>query len=135
MGPRPLASATAGDTAHGMTPHVWCTSPNAPGFASGSVTMAYSNAYSGPAAVALQGGQGPYAATPRLEYFMTAPSLTGYAALLNGEALTLNADGSLRAGWAAGQAVDAPGAPLVLPPLSYGFVVFPAAGVAACAGV
>ena len=73
MGLRPLASSTAGDDENALAMHVWCTSPNAPGYEGGSVTVAYTNAYSGPVEIEVEGGKGAYAPEPRVEYFITAP--------------------------------------------------------------
>lgn len=87
--------------------------------------------------VTLQGSRGPFTLAPRYEYFLTAPgtNLTSYEVLLNGELLTLEADGTVGEGFLNGTEVtaeDQAANQMLVPPLSYGFILLPAADVSLC---
>ena len=105
------------------------------GAVNGSVTLAYVNLSPGHAytvnATAMGGASGAaIPLTPRGEYLLTASSLTSSVVKLNGAPLTYNGPGTgpaLTPVW-----VDDPLQALVIPPRSYGFVVLPDAGAAAC---
>jgi len=141
MGRTVLGSVVSSAASANLVAHVWCASPTAPGSGLGAVTVAYINAGNGSATLSLSGAGGmAYATTPRHEFFLTAGSqgydgLTGYAIHLNGaqERLKANADGSLPASFlsSAGRLVTRSDV-LIVPPLSYGFVVLPAAAAPAC---
>lgn len=139
MGRGVLSSVlVSGDTEQRATAHVWCAAASA-GAPPGAVALAFTNGHFEPVAVALSAGVDTPSWPPRsrIEYVLTADpaagGLTGHGALLNGARMRVEDDGSLFPGWGEGRRVDGP-APLVVPPLSYGFVVFPDAGAAACGG-
>jgi len=140
MGKVVLSSTLSGDSSSLFTAHVWCSAAGAPG----AVTLAYTNAYEVPVSITLGGESGAYALTPRSEFFLSGDELTDYPIYLNAEQgaskaerdaarLRVNRDGSLPRGLVTpeGRLVsDATG--LVVPALSYGYVVLHAAGVAVC---
>jgi len=125
-----------------VTIHAWCTPPK---FAkAGSITISYviasSNAFT--LEVPTLGSL-----VPRMEYTLTSSaeeyysprdrmdalpaSLFDDAIFLNGERMNVDANGRLPQYPIQGKTVNSPAAP-VLPAYSYGFIVFPNAGVAAC---
>lgn len=121
--PATLAAAPAvNDT---LAVHAWCAAGGG-----GAVALAFVNL--APAAVELALAGVPAAAV-RTEFFLTPPggNLTADALLLNGEAWGVDAAGRLPQLPVPGRAVQ--GSPIFLPPTSYGFLVLPAAGAAACA--
>lgn len=84
--------------------------------------------------MALQDSRGLLPMVPRVEFFLTAPdnNLTSYETLLNGEILALEADGTIGEGFLNGTEVPLGGSALLVPPLSYGFVVLPSADLSVC---
>jgi len=124
--------------------HAWCSASGSGG-GGGGVTLAYVNTAGSSLTVNSIGGAagGSYPLTPRREYFLTGTSatgplaaetaLTGYSIYLNGALLSVAADGSLPDTLKSPRGrLQAQAKALELPPLSYGFVVFPQAGAAAC---
>jgi len=127
-----------------VTMHAWCTPPK---FAkAGSVTISYVIASSDPFTLAV-----PTLGSlvPRIEFTLTSSAeeyfapreyvegeglpatLFDDAIYLNGMRMTVDANGLLPQNPIQGKTVNSPAAP-VLPAYSYGFIVFPNAGVAAC---
>ena len=150
MGRTVMSNSLSGDTASLFTSHVWCSADTAPGAGPGAVTLAYTNAYNTSVAVDLASSASgvPYAAFPRSEFFMTGESLTDNPLYLNvppgassierrAYLLRVQQDGSLTTELQSpvGNLITDAHTPLVVPPQSYGFVVFHAAGVGLCSGV
>lgn len=132
VGTAVLASALAsGDPSVSATvdAHVWCGTGGHP-------VVTYFNA--NPAAVELQLPAG-VPASPRTEFLLTSgaagydpTALTGDRIFLNGNLLSADASGALSPPFPfPGRAVPSGG--LVLPPLSYGFLVLEGAATPACA--
>jgi len=96
-----------------IDPHVWCGSKK------GTVVFVYSNAHTTEVHVTSVSG---LSLSPRTEYFLTAPSLTADEIHLNGKKMTVGDDAILPEYPIPGNAATS--SPLVLPPSSYGFVVF-----------
>lgn len=106
----------------------------AAGGARGGVTVVFANFDPAPAPVALALVGGAPLGGDRHEYVLTAGDGAGLASkvlALNGAALAMSEHLSLPA---FPPAVAPASAPLVLPPLSYGFLVLPEAGAPACTG-
>jgi heparanase 1 len=140
-------SAVGASAPSDFTAHIWCSNPSAPGAAAGgAITVAFINANGAPAYITSlsstqSGRQLPL--VPRREYILTAAAgtepfggLQGYGILLNGEAMSVNVDGSLPSYLSSpqGRLVGSRITRLTLPAYSYGFVSLLAAGVALCPG-
>jgi hypothetical protein len=128
--------------------HVFCAKGAE---AMGGIVLTYLN-MQGAALVLAVAQLPPAALAPRNEYVLTSaaaaapeapgaasrrvadwpPSLTADAVFLNDVQLATNADGSLPAWPIPGRQVADPAQPIILPPWSYGAIVFPAAGAQAC---
>jgi len=116
VGLMPLGNVTlGGDAAEvgDIDPHVWCGSKK------GTVVFIYSNGH--PSDIHLTSVSG-LNLTPRTEYILTAPSLDADEIHLNGQQMTVGTDAMLPQYPVPGK--DATTTPLVLPTMSYGFVVF-----------
>jgi len=87
---------------------------------SGAVTLTVIN----PASVAVPLVLSGLSSLQREEYMITAQSLSSKVVMLNGKSLFINSDGTLPPM----NGVTASGQP-ILPPHSYGFLVFPNGGV------
>jgi len=105
--------------------HAFCASSS---LSSPGIVLVYINLAAAPVALSLGGGLAP---APRVEFLLTAPdgNLTADALLLNGAALTVDAEGRL-------PSLPLPGNPVVagdiqLPAQSFGFLVLGAGGGAA----
>jgi len=100
------------------------------GSSAGAVVLALANLLPSGAALRLDG----LAAAPRVEYILTAPTLTGTDVLLNGAPLRPHPapNHSLPDVAAMGRAVAAPADLVLLPPHSYGFIELPDARARAC---
>ena len=94
----------------------------------GAVVLVLVNLLPSEAALRLDG----LAAVPRVEYILTAPTLTSADALLNGVPLRTTLNHSLPDVVAMGRSVVAPVESMLLPPHSYGFVELPDARARAC---
>lgn len=137
MGTRVLSSQAEGDASSNFAAHVWCANSSAPGYVSGAVTIAFTNGINSYVEVSMQGSKGNFAMAPRMEFILTAPgtNLTSTEVLLNGQPLVLEADGTVGEGFLNGTEVgtdDPNSQQLLVPPLSYGFVVLSAADVSLC---
>jgi len=125
-----------------VTIHAWCTPPK---FAKvGTITISY--VIASPDTVTLNVPT-LGSLVPRMEYTLTSSAEEYYAPrdhvealpatlfddaiFLNGVRMTVDANGLLPQNPIQGKTVNAPAAPVLLP-YSYGFIVFPNAGVAAC---
>ena len=148
MGAQVLASTVAPSSAGSFAAHVWCAAPTAPGAGPGAVTVAFINAANTPSSVQVAGADGGYALSPRSEFILTGDSLTDSVVYLNAPAgaskmeraaarLHVNKDGTLPDSLAmpTGRLVVDGATQLLVPPLSYGFVVLPAANAPACSSV
>jgi len=116
VGFMPLGNVSlAGDVAEidDVDPHVWC------GAKKGTVVLIYSSAHATP--INLTGING-INISPRTEYFLTAPSLTADEIWLNGKQMTVGTDAMLPQYPVPGNVATT--TPIVLPPNSYGYVVF-----------
>lgn len=131
MGSVALSTTAAGDApvVGNVSAHVWCTAAAAAAGA-GAVTLAFANPTASAVAFAIGGVPG----APRVEFVLTASSLTADVVLLNGTPLAVDAGGELPASPLPGVAVPAGAPDFVAPPLSYGYVTYTAAAVPACAG-
>jgi hypothetical protein len=130
-----------------MSFYAWCAGPDAGGSA-GAVTIAYTNPTDDYAALTVEaldpaprvawalastadasdvGSEGESAAAAAAP----PPSLASDVVFLNGAALGVDPEGRLPAYPIPGRAAEA-GAPWQAPPWSYGFLLYPAAAVAAC---
>jgi hypothetical protein len=125
--------AVAGDAGSGVLVYAYCAR-SAPG---GAVLVTAINTLATPQALRFaQAGSGAaIAAAPRTEWVLTAlgGDLSSTTPVLNGGGapLRLGEDGS--APGMPGREVGVGGEGVVLPPLSQGFFLLPAAGAAACA--
>ena len=147
MGVQVLSSSVTGTGS--FAAHVWCAASTAPGAGPGSVTVAYLNAMDAPTTFQVVGGNGvAYALSPRSEFILSGDSLTDSTIYLNaGSAATklersaarlrVNKDGTLPDALAmpSGRLVADGATQLLVPPLSYGFIVLPAANAPACSAV
>ena len=147
MGAQVLSSSVVGTAS--FAAHVWCAATTAPGAGPGSVTVAYLNAVDAPTTFHVVGTDGvAYALSPRSEFILTGDSLTDSVIYLNaGSAATklersaarlrVNKDGTLPDSVAmpSGRLVADGATQLLVPPLSYGFIVLPAASAPACSAV
>lgn len=120
-----------------------CTSPDAPGYSAGAITLLLINLSNSTAAQPGQlttTEQANLLSLPREEYILSSACgdtdtadervlLACREMLLNGRLLALTPDGQIPPLEA--QLVNA-GVPLVINPLSYAFVVFPSANAASC---
>jgi len=93
--------------------HVWC------GTKKGSAVFVYSNGHGSNIHLTSVSG---LMLTPRTEYILTAPSLTADEIYLNGKLMTVGKDAMLPEYPISGSVSTT--TPLVLPSMSYGFVVF-----------
>jgi len=126
------------------TIHAWCTSKKYNQYKPGSITISYVVGWNEPVTLTVPTLK---SLTPRIEYILTS-SATEYfyrtesrnavpatlfddAIYNNGELMTVNANGLLPNYPIPGKTVNTD-TPLVLPPYSYGYIVFPNAGVTAC---
>lgn len=132
--------------------HMWCTSTRVRG-SPGSVTLAYINFNDSDVSLAVSGT----ASVPRTEYMLT-PTADSYTAsrvkragsqasadgappttlqndeiYLNGQQMTVGADGILPEFPILGNTVTDPSQALVIPAYSYGFITFDGAGATVCA--
>ena len=123
-----VSTATTPKVNSTLAVHAWCSNKMAA--PAGSVTLVYINVASTPVSLALGGG---LATLPRTEFIMTAPGgdLTADGALLNGVLLSVDGAGKLPAQPIPG--VAGAGTLITLPSESYGYIVLPGAGAAACA--
>jgi len=115
-GRMPLGNVTlSGDAAEiaDIDPHVWCGSKQ------GTVVFVYSSAHGTDINLTSVSGIN---ITTRTEYFLTAPSLDADEIHLNGKIMTVGTDAMLPEYPIPGN--DATSTPIVLPPNSYGFIVF-----------
>jgi heparanase 1 len=150
MGSQVLASTVTPSAAGSFAAHVWCAAPTAPGAGPGAVTVAFINAATTPASFQVVGADGAaYAKSPRSEFVLTGDKLTDSVMYLNAPAgalskleraatrLRVNKDGSLPDSLVmpTGRLVSDAATQLLVPPLSYGFMVLPAANAPACSGV
>ena len=147
MGQEVLSSSVTGTGS--FAAHVWCSASTAPGAGPGSVTVAYLNAMDVPSAFQVVGADGAaYALSPRSEFILTGDSLTDSVIYLNAAStisklersaarLRVNNDGTLPDSIAmpSGRLVADGATQLLVPPLSYGFIVLPAAKAPACSAV
>ena len=133
VGSRVLRSNYAAPNASEWDSHVWC------GREAGTLVISYFSMSSAPIEIRLPQLGNAYIA-PRSEFWLTStataasrmhgpyvgrPStLTDDAMYLNGELMTLNADGSLPVAPIPGRVVSNATEPIVAPPWSYGFVLF-----------
>lgn len=120
----PLGSVSvSGNTSEidDIDPHVWCGSKK------GTVVFIYSNAH--PTDIHLTSVSG-ITISPRTEYFLTAPSLDADEIYLNGVQMTVGTDALLPQYPIPGNVVST--TPIVIPAMSYGFIVFNA-DIPACA--
>ncbi len=154
-GTRVLTSKYSAPNSSAWDSHVWCSSGQH-GVTPFAPVLSFLHMAASEDTVQTDGLQ---SAVPRTEFFFTSSSesssssstsrtrgsgsgigsvgdlpssLFGDESFLNGQPLTVSADGSLPAFPFAGRRVTDPAAPLVVPPFSYGFVVFDAVMVAAC---
>jgi len=131
------------DASSNTTIHAWCTSKKFNQYKPGSVTISYVVGWGEPVTLAVPSLQ---SLQPRIEYTLTssaaeyfnpiskaAPpnSIFDDAIYNNGELMTVDSNGLLPNYPIPGKTVNSANPP-VLPPYSYGFIVFPNAGVAAC---
>jgi len=124
VGLMPLGNVTlAGDAGQiaDVDPHVWC------GREKGTVIFSYSSASATEIKVTAVNN---LSLSGRTEYFLTAPSLTADEIWLNGKQMTVGTDAMLPEYPIKGNVASS--TPIVLPPNSYGFVVFNA-NLAPCA--
>ena len=123
-----VLDAAAAPARDGFDARAWCAAG-----AAGGVVVAFVNARADATDV---GVPARLAALPRTEYVLTAPggNLTADAALLNGQLLFANDDGTLPQYPLPGSAAPPHAPPFAAPPWSFGFVVWPDAGAAACGG-
>ena len=147
MGSTVLSSSVTGTGS--FAAHAWCAASTAPGAGPGSVTVAYLNAIDTPSSFQVVGADGAaYALSPRSEFILTGDSVTDSVIYLNaGSAVTkaersasrlrVNNDGTLPDSIAmpSGRLVTDGATQLQVPPLSYGFIVLPAANAPACSAV
>jgi hypothetical protein len=106
------ATGVAGEVAD-FDPHVWCGSKN------GTVVLTYASGHSTNIQITSLSG---VSITPRTEYFLTAPTLTADEIDLNGVKMTVGDDAMLPQYPVPGKTATT--SPIVIPPMSYGFVVF-----------
>ena len=107
--------------------YAWCARlPATPG----AVVLTYLNTGTDALTISV-GANAP--SGPRTEYFLTAPSnaLSSDILLLNGAAMTVDANGVLPAYPVPGHANSA-GGPIAVPPTSVGFIVLEAAAASLC---
>jgi heparanase 1 len=124
MGTRVLA-ATVAKTAPAVRAYAHCAAAAAPGAKPGAVTVLAINLDASlPRTLALDGVGGGQ----RQAFVVSADSLQARVAKLNGQPLVAADDGSIPSL----APVAGSGGSLVLPPVSYAFVVFTDAGAAAC---
>jgi heparanase 1 len=144
MGGRVLNTSLSGAGAATATAHVFCAAPAA-GAPPGAVSVAFVNAAADAAGLTVPSLS---VLAPRAEFLLTATAkglggrggsgqlpaeLWDDAIFLNGALMSVDAGGNLPAVPIPGNNVPAGSAePITLPPYSYGFFVFPAAGAAAC---
>ena len=123
--------SVANETTLGRTVRVYAfctTETSVSSFPAGSVTVAYLNVQNTSATVDFAG----LAAYPRAEFRLTSPNLGAPTILLNGNVLEPSESGNLPLLLPNIVTTDDP---LVLDPLSYGFIVFPEANAPACLSI
>jgi heparanase 1 len=128
VGARVLDASSGGDAA--LRLYVHCTRAGAPDAASGAVTLVVANLDRSRAAELVLDAMGGDRADV---YALTADDLASTSVALNGTTLVAGADGSPPPLTPSAVTRASGSLRVAFPPASYGFVVIPGAGAAACA--